>query len=386
MFASYAEDLSIRDSVRRRNVIQSEWYQQRWGDRVKLVPDVNLKDEYVSTHAGSMYSTWIGGGTGRGGRRLVIDDPHSPKKALSDAERETAVTYIRSVLMSRLDNPATDSVVIIAQRLHENDVCGEFLADGGWYHLDLQTQAEEKTLVAFPHSGEVWERNEGDLLVPERFSQETLDNIKKEMGSIMFSAQYQQRPAPKTGILFKPDWWRYWQQLPQPDVVVMSVDCSFKSLKTSDFTAVHVYALAGPRTYLIDRVTEHLGFAATVATIRSLMAKWRIVSHVLVEDAANGAAVVESLSREIPGVIAVRPEGGKVSRAMASTADVEAGNVYLPEHADWTLKFIEIMAKFPQVAHDDDCDAFSQLVIWRRSRVDYSMFTSKINVYAGLRP
>src|SRR5262245_9999644 len=98
IFASYAEQLSTRDSVRRRNVMQSEWYRLLFGNRVMISQDVNRKNEYMSTNAGVMYSTWIGGGAGRGGKRLVIDDPHSPKKALSDAERTTAVDYIRNVL------------------------------------------------------------------------------------------------------------------------------------------------------------------------------------------------------------------------------------------------------------------------------------------------
>jgi predicted phage terminase large subunit-like protein len=368
MFASYAEDLSIRDSVRRRNVIQSEWYRRYWGTDVQLSADVNLKDEYVSTHAGSMFSTWIGGGTGRGGKRLVIDDPHSPKKALSDAERETAVTYIRNVLISRLDNPATDSIVMILQRLHENDAAGELLADGPWTHLDLQAEAEERTVISMPLSGREWIREKGDLLEPVRFPKEVLDNLKREMGSAAYSGQYQQRPAPKTGIFFQPGWWRFYKTAPAFDVVALSVDCAFKDLKTSDFVAQHVYGFVGAKTYVVDRQTERLGYTATKAAIRSMRAKHPRISHVLIEDAANGPAVIEELSKEFSGIIAVKPDGGKVARAQASTADVEAGNVFLPEDADWTLPWLQLFAKFPNVKNNDDVDAFSQAMNWRRKR------------------
>jgi predicted phage terminase large subunit-like protein len=387
IFASYAEHLSVRDSVRRRNVLQSEWYRQLWGERVQLAADVNLKHEYASTNAGAMFSTWVGGGAGRGGKRLVLDDPHSPKKALSDAERETAIEYIRNVLISRLDNPLTDSIVMIMQRLHDNDAAGEFLADGGWTHLNLEATASERTTITMPITGKVVTREAGDILEPSRFPVSVLEQIKREMGTLAYSAQYQQQPAPRTGVIFNPNWWQYYDHdnPPQCDMYVISVDCAFKALKTSDYVAIHVYGMLGPRTYLLDRITEHLGFGATKQAIRGMLGRWWRVSHVLIEDAANGPAVIEELAREFPGIIPVRPLGGKVARAQASTADVEAGNCYLPEDAQWTLPLVLAFSKFPLDKHDDDVDAFTQVVNWKRSRIDYSMFNQPVNIYQGIR-
>jgi predicted phage terminase large subunit-like protein len=369
MFASYAEDLAIRDSVRRRQVMQSEWYRRYWGEEVRFSADVNLKDEYVSTHTGAMFSTWIGGGTGRGGKRLVIDDPHSPKKALSDSERETAIHYIRNVLISRLDNPATDSIVMILQRLHENDAAGEFLADGGWTHLDLQAEAEERTIITMPLSGQQWVREKGDLLEPERFPKEVLSRMQREMGTAAFSAQYQQRPAPQGGVLFQSKWWQFFKTRPAFDLLVLSVDCAFKDFKTSDYVSLEVIGFTGPKVYVVEKQTEHLGYSATKAAIRSLRAQYPQISHTLIEDAANGPAVIEELSREFAGVIPIKPEGGKTARAQAATADVEAGNVYLPEDAEWTLPWITLFSKFPLVKHDDDVDSFSQALNWQRRRL-----------------
>jgi predicted phage terminase large subunit-like protein len=395
IFASYADQLSTRDSVRRRNIMQSDWYRSHWGDRVMFSSDVNRKDEYSSINAGSMFSTWVGGGTGRGGSRLVLDDPHSPKKAMSETERETAIEYIRNVLISRLDNPATDAIVMVMQRLHENDASGEFLADGGWTHLNLEAEAEERTVISMPITHTQWVREEGDLLEPRRFPKEVLTTLKREMGTVAFSGQYQQRPAPKSGILFKPGWWRYYQTAPMCDLVLLSVDCAFKDFdgrsssgrktKESDYVSLHVYGINGPRAFLLDRVTEHLGYTATKAAIRSMLAKHPAISHILIEDTANGPAVIEELSREIPGIIAIRPDGGKIARAQAATADVEAGNVYLPEHEEWTLPLVQLFAKFPLIKHDDDIDAFSQAMNWRRQRTDYSMFTPQLSVTGVVR-
>jgi predicted phage terminase large subunit-like protein len=206
------------------------------------------------------------------------------------------------------------------------------------------------------------------------------------MGTVAYSAQYQQRPAPLGGIIFQPNWWRYWQTLPSMDTMILSVDCAFKDLKTSDYVAIHVYGFVGPRTYLLHRVNDHLGYTATKQAIRSLLEYYRgHISHVLIEDAANGPAVIEEMKREFPGIIPIHPMGGKIARAQASTADLEAGNVYLPEQADWTLPFVQVFSKFPAVRNDDDIDAFSQAINWKRSRIDYSMFSTPINVYQGVR-
>jgi len=127
LFVSHACDLSLRDSVRRRNLLCGPWYQCFWGDSVQLASDQNQKQEYASTNGGTMFSTWIGGATGRGADHIVIDDPHALTDAYSPVALENAVNYVRQTIFSRLDQPAKGSIVLIMQRLHENDLTGELL-------------------------------------------------------------------------------------------------------------------------------------------------------------------------------------------------------------------------------------------------------------------
>jgi hypothetical protein len=127
LFCTHSIDLALRDSVRRRNLITSPWYSMFWGDSVQLSSDMNLKQEYASTQGGAMFSTWVGGATGRGADRLVIDDPHTIAGALSDTEREATVNFVKQGLFTRLDQPSQGAIVVVMQRLHENVLTGELL-------------------------------------------------------------------------------------------------------------------------------------------------------------------------------------------------------------------------------------------------------------------
>lgn len=143
MFVSYSSALSTKHSVDRRTVIQSDWYQRNWGGRVKLSSDQNVKNEFQNTHRGVMVATSVGGSaTGKGGDVIVVDDPLNPQEAQSDIERERANTFFDQTVSTRLDDPKTGAIVVIQQRLHERDLTGHLLAQGGWEHLRLPMRYE----------------------------------------------------------------------------------------------------------------------------------------------------------------------------------------------------------------------------------------------------
>lgn len=179
---------------------------------------------------------------------------------------------------------------------------------------------------------------------------------------------YMQRPMPLDGDLFKRDWWQYYRALPARfDAIIISVDAAFKDTNDSDFVVVQVWGVCGAQYYLLDQVRDRMGITATENTIRDLEAKWR-PHAILVEDKANGPAIVERLGREIPGVIAVNPEGGKVARATAVSPLVEAKNIFLPEGEPWIADFVAEFAAFPSGTHDDQVDAMSQALNWIAKR------------------
>jgi predicted phage terminase large subunit-like protein len=148
---------------------------------------------------------------------------------------------------------------------------------------------------------------------------------------------------------------------------IVSADCSFKDLETSDFVAIGRIGVKGRKRYLLNVINAHLGMSATEAQIRRER-EGRKVSAILVEDKANGSAVIERLRRNLPGVVAVNPEGGKLARFMAAAPEWEAGDWYVDRNAAWTEPLIQQLTTFPNAAHDDMADMMSQASIWLQTR------------------
>ena len=376
IFASYAEALSIKHSLDRRTILQSPWYLERWGGRVELASDQNVKGEFLNTRRGVMIATSVGGSiTGKGGDRIVVDDLHNPQLAESDAQRETAIDYFRKTLSTRLDNKKTGAIVVVMQRLHERDLsalCQEL----GYTHLCLPAEADVRTEYVFPRSGRTVAREPGDLLWPARDGRNELDMQKRLLGSAAYAGQYQQRPAPAGGLVFQPDWFRYYDELPQGLDYTHSWDMAFKDTKDSDYVVGLVGGRKGADLFLIDRVKGQWSFSESCRQVKALVARYPKARAILIEDAANGTAIVDALRHHVYGIIAVQPEGGKMARARAVQPLVEAGNVYLPNPRPhgvliparaWVEDFVHQLIVFPRGTHDDDVDAFTQLLVrWQR--------------------
>jgi predicted phage terminase large subunit-like protein len=384
MFISYADTLSTKHSVDRRTLIESEWYQERWGDRFALAGDQNVKTFFANTRRGHMFATtMLGQSVGMGGLRLVFDDPHNPKGVLSDELRAAALANYQQAFYPRLDDKKTGAIVIVMQRLHQNDLAGHVLAEGGFVHVKIDNPSQRRTTIVFPMSGRRFERAEGDLIDERREGPAEIAQMRKSLGSYGFSGQYLQEPSPPGGTIFKREWWQFYRNLPdQIDEWIISVDATFKDTKDSDQVAIHVYARSGPKKYLVEgpAATTQLGFNDTKTAIVALKARYPRVTRIYIEDKANGPAIIEDLSQKLAGVLPVNPEGGKIARANSVQPDVEAGDVYLPDPFDlagnprpgfeWVLEFIEIAAKFPKVAFDDDIDAFTQAIVQMRKGYD----------------
>lgn len=212
-------------------------------------------------------------------------------------------------------------------------------------------------------------RKRGDVLMPVQFPANVVSALRTK--SREFDGQYQQEPVPVAGRIFNPNWWRLYKDLPECELIVLSVDCSFKSKSTSDFVSIQKWGTLGVRSYLVERRTERMGYIQTKAAIKDMQSRGRPASIILIESAANGIAVIEELQADSSfgaSVIAIEPQGDKVVRANAASADVEAGSIYLPEGAEWLSTFLRTFAAFPGVKNDDDVDSLSQFVNWRRTR------------------
>lgn len=395
---SYSDSLSKRHNMDRRHIIQSPWYQNNWQDNFILKDDMNTQRKFGNDHEGFMMSTSINGTlTGDGGDIIILDDPHNPKKAESDAERQQALDFFTQTLPSRLNDKKSGAIIVIMQRLHEEDISGHILSkDLGYTHLNLPAVAEEKTIITFPKTGREVVREVGDVLNPAREDKEELEQLKKDMGSYAFSGQYQQTPTPSGGGMAKKWWWRYWKpkgvslppvrvknedgkyieieaiEIPEKfDDMMQSWDMAFKAKKDNDFVGCGIWKKKGADKFLVDLLKERLDFTQSVAAVRNMKKKYPNIRKIVIEDKANGPAVITTLKHEITGIIPYNPgSDSKEARAAACTPQIEAGNVYLPHPAlyEWVDEYIDIWAKFPLVKHDEEVDITSQALNYWESK------------------
>lgn len=383
MSLSYSGALSTLHSRERRSVLESEWYQHTFPGKVVFTR--RDEAEYEIEGGGRMTATSTAGSiTGKGVHDIIMDDLVNPEQAESEAERKKSIRVIDQTLPSRLSDQITGVMIVVEQRTHEADPTGHLLKLEGadWTHIKIPMEAEEDERWVFPISGRVVERKKGQLLWPERFPREVVDFLKRRLGTRAYGAQYQQRPAPAEGVIFNPNKWKYFvidpakahdevQPAPTFDLEIVSVDCAFKAAEENDYVSIGALGFVGPRTYLLDKDTGHKGYTFTKTSTRGMRIAHPKVSCILIEDKANGSAIIEQMGQEALGatVMAIEPEGGKISRAWSCQPDQEAGNVYLPEDAEWTPAFVALMANFPGVEHDDDVDMFTQALNWRRKQL-----------------
>jgi predicted phage terminase large subunit-like protein len=378
MFVSYSEKLSTQHSIFRRSIIESEWYQKEWRSVFTLLRDQNVKSHYGNSHRGAMFSTGMQAtATGMGGDILIFDDPLNPEQAISQVEREAVNLRFDTTFRSRINDPAKGVKIIIMQRLHELDLTGHVLAreSSRWEHVSLPAVAPEDKEWIFPSSKEVKNQKAGDLLWEARLPQSFLDTQRVGMGSWAFNGQYQQTPAPLDGGIIKRQWVRFYRQMPEKfEFMVQSWDCTFSGGSDNDFVAGQVWGRSGGKYFMLPyRTYDRLDFGPTMAAIKACHAKFPQANAVLIEDKANGPAIISELQKEIAGVVPVNPEGGKIARAQATAPLWESGSIELPDPqifgCTWIEDYLHNICTFPKAAHDDDVDATSQALIYMRNRL-----------------
>ena len=373
--ASYAKDLAIRDAVATRRIIESPRYQAAFGHKYKLAGDQNTKSRVENDKGGARTITSTDSAAiGFGGNRRIIDDPISPRKTDSAVAIEASVEWWKGTMSTRGNDPATDVIVLVHQRLHENDITGYLLKEeaGDWEHLVLpmRYEAEHRKSSSLGFSDP--RTTEGELLFPSRINEVAVKALEKSIGVYHTNAQLQQRPEPRGGIIFERKHYRYWTVLPELDEIVISIDATFKDLQTSDHVAVQAWGNVGSKKYLLRRLKERMSFKATCDTVVSFSAMFPDAVAVLMEDKANGTAVIETMASTVSGLIPVNPSGGKAARAYAMQPEHENGEIYLPDPSiDPTIEvFLSASSSFTGMegGDDDEIDAMTQYCNWRRPR------------------
>jgi predicted phage terminase large subunit-like protein len=387
---AYSEQLSHDFARRMLQLVQSEWYQARWPLEILRGARASVSD-FWNSKGGRRFSTMMGGeATGVHAHILVVDDPHKPddlqlggesaKAALDKAWQRWTDTF-----STRRADASTFARICIMQRLHQEDIAGKMVREDGTVHLCLPMEFSI-TRAYRSKWGDDWRTAEGELLCPKRFPEPVIASEKLRMTARSYAAQHQQMPSPENGTLFMREWFlSRWTTIPNGMKWILSVDASLKDNVDSDFACLQVWAYKGAEFYLIDQICARMAFSDTVNAIKSMKRKWPMIGQILVEDKANGPAIVDVLKRSVPGVIAVNPEGGKIARAHAVEPFLRAMNcTFPPEHNKYVEELIEQATLFPVGSNDDMVDAMTQALLWMSGKHRYSQFRKAMaNVRGG---
>lgn len=376
---SFDAGLTWRDSGKSLALMQSDWFKARWGDRVRFATKDPAKGEYQNTAGGWRFATSVEGKTtGWHPDFILVDDPLKPKD-VTKAGLEAVISWWRGTMATRGRNMKERRICVIMQRLDENDLVGYLLAnEKGWRCVCYPMRFDPSR--ASPGDPRT---EEGQLLWEDRYPEEAVSDLEIQLGPRNASAQLGQDPHPEGGTLFERNWFgnRYTELPEKPGLWVQSWDCTFKDLSSSDYVVGQIWASIGGGFYLVDQLRAKMGFLATCQAIRDWRTKYPKARTILIEDKANGSAVIEVLGKEFPGLLAVEPEGGKVVRANAVTGYWKAGNVWLP-NAHWVPEFIENHVKFPAARYDDEIDTMSQALVYlgnKRTSLAAAMEQAKKN-------
>jgi len=340
---------------------------------VKLSKQTSAQDEWeLDNGIGSMMSRGLGGTiTGNPADLIIIDDPVKNKQeAASEVYRERVWDEWLYTMRSRL--AAKGKTIVIMTRWHEDDLVSRMVANEGnqIMYVNIPCEAGEEDILGRQPGDAL-----GDILGKDkawlaRFKQVYMT---KE-GSRAWEALYQGQPTAMEGNLFKRQWFKFYTTnkehvtdnvVMRPDYfddVIQSWDCTFKDSDGSDYVSGQIWGRVGAEYYLLDRDKRRLDLPATCDAIMQMTAKWPQSLLKLVEDKANGPAVIQLLKTRIPGLIAVNPEGGKVARANAVSPAFESGNVFIPDAltAPWVVEYMDELCSFPDGKHDDDVDSTTQ--------------------------
>ena len=363
LFASYAQSLSTRDALKMRRLVQSPWYQRLWGDQYTLTSDQNAKMRFENSRTGYRIATSVGAiATGEGGNVVAVDDPHSAQQARSEAERENALIWWDETMSTRLNDMRTGAKVVIMQRLHERDLSGHILAQGGYEHLCLPAEYEPDRHCVTSVSQD--RRTEsGETIWPERMGSEDLAQQRSALGEVGYAGQFQQRPMPRGGGMFpvdrigitrhRPDLnqveasIRYWDKAGTQGGGAYTAGVLMHRMKDGSYIVTDVVRgqwSAGERENRIRQTAEMDGKNVKV---------W-----VEQEPGSGGKESAESTIRNLSGfsAYAERVTGDKESRAEPYAAQVEGGNVWLLQ-ADWNRAFTQEHETFPAGQYKDQVDA-----------------------------
>lgn len=407
--ASYAGKIVTRQCMKMRMLLATPFFSQRWGtqyyewseetakDAVIISSGKDTQTEYHTLQMGMRFGTSVGSGQSLGNHahEQLIDDPTNPKGTESEISIEDSIEWIDGIMSTRWVNSNDRRRVVVMQRLADRDMSGHLLATGTYEHLKIPMEFEgdkRKTSIGWCDP----RKTPGELMCPDRINRDSVDAMKIILGSYGTAGQYQQRPSPEGGGIIRPEWFKRWTQATLPpkfDYMEVCVDANFKEGNKSDNASVGVWGDVGAQSFLLDAIPPRaMSYVQLREALRELRKRYMradgscMIRAWRIEAAANGHALINELSREIPGVVPFKPSefGSKVARAEAASPQIEAGNVWIPTVATWVDGYLYEMETFPNGRYDDQVDMTTMHLLTRAARVRYE-YTPVARANEGMR-
>jgi predicted phage terminase large subunit-like protein len=367
--ASYAQDLSNKLAADCRSLMSTEWYQDLF-QSTRLATGRSAVHDFTTTAKGSRLATSIDGGvTGRGADFIIIDDPLKPDEALSETQRDAVNNWYDHTLVSRVNDKRTGCIILIMQRLHEDDLVGHVLAGEPWKLLRFPAIAEEDEnhVIETAYGPRSFRRRVGEALHKEREPLEILNNVRERLGEYHFAGQYQQAPAPLGGGLVKAAWFKTYTATDRPakfEMIFQSWDTANKPTELNDYSVCTTWGVKEKHVYLLHVFRKRLSYPELKRAVRE-QAEAFSPQTILIEDRASGTQLIQELVSE--GMHAIKkyePTLDKTTRMNTVTSTMENGFVHLPDKAAWLGEYLHELIIFPKGRRDDQADSTSQALDW----------------------
>lgn len=369
IIVSYSEDLVKKHMRDLKQTMDSGWYKATF-PKCSISKNKNTETEIITTQSGGVFATTVLGAlTGLGADFIIIDDPMKPNDMHSETLRNKTNAWYRETLISRLNDKKTGRILIIMQRLHQDDLVANVLTYEEWVHISLPAICEvDCEIQTGANSCHLWRG--GEALHPEREDLDTLLKLKNTMGSLSYSAQYLQQPLPPEGNMVKEEWFRPYQPSSnlEPDYYIQAWDTATETGEQHDYSVCLTFGIIGDKAYLANVYRKKALYPDLLKDAKGL-ADLYSPSAILVENANVGTALFQELRRQTHFlIIPETPRLSKQERLASVSHIIEAGHIYLPKfNSDWPLvtqRYIDEITGFPNTKHDDQVDATSLFLKW----------------------
>lgn len=377
--ASYGSDLAETFAAQSRDLLRSPEYAAVFPE-TRLSAKAPPLHKLRTTRNGYRIATSIGGVlTGVGADVAIIDDPIKAAEASSQAVRDQAGEWFKTSLLTRFDKPKTSRVIVLMQRLHQDDLFGRLREDPSWEVLELPGQVSTQTkLVLGPKT--VHTLKPGDILFPERFDAAALKQLRFDLGEAGYAAQILQQPTPAGGHLFdlakaRRFGWSSRIDQSQFEAMILSVDCAAAATVSADYTALTLWGVKGETLFLMDAQRGKWVLPQTLQRVRDIRNTMHgKVNAILIETGGAGLPLADTLlSDGLEQVWCWSPKEAKIVRAEYANLLMEQGRLRLPEKAPWLEAVEQELSSFPHGRNDDYVDSLSQVPWNLQNGLGYSL-------------